>query len=97
MNLLLFLKTAKIGDIGENHPPKNTSIKMITLVEKDKIPVKIEDTSDEKDQLTEEDREIEPQKEKSTVTLRPKEPRKIPVLKPNTIKEDYFTTEPNGD
>ena len=41
---------------------KNISIKVITLVEKDKVPIKVEDTSDEKDQSTEEDREIEPQK-----------------------------------
>jgi hypothetical protein len=69
---LLFLKTTKLGDNSENHPPKNISIKVITLIEKDKVPIKIEDTPDEKDQSTEEDREIEPQKTTSTVTLQPK-------------------------
>jgi uncharacterized protein (DUF362 family) len=69
------------------------SIKAITLIEKDKVPIKVEDTPDEKDQSTDEDRDIEPQKERSTVTLRPKESRKIPVLKPNILKN---TTSPEN-
>ena len=70
---LLFLKTTRRRNEDENQQQKNISIKVITLVEKDKVPIKVEDTSDEKDQSTEEDREIEPQKTTSTVTLRPKE------------------------
>ena len=66
---------------------RNISIKAITLIEKDKVPIKVEDSPDNKDQSTEEDRDIDPQEERSTVTLRPKESRKIPVLKPNMLKK----------
>jgi hypothetical protein len=89
---LLFLMTTKVGDTDDKHPTKNVSIKVITLIEKDKVPIKVDDTSeettDEKDQSTEEDREIEPQQTKSTVVLQPKASKRIPVLKPNTLKKN---------
>jgi hypothetical protein len=84
---LLFFKTPKAGNNERNCATMNISIKAITLIEKDKVPIKVEDSPDNKDQSTEEDRDIEPQEERSTVTLRPKESRKIPVLKPNMLKK----------
>ena len=57
------------------------------MVEKDKVPIKVGDTSDERDQSTEENKEIEPQKAKSTVTLRPNQSKKIPVLKSHKFKK----------
>ena len=42
------------------------------------------------------DREIETQKTTSTVTLRPEEPKKIPVLKPNTLKKSNSPKNPMG-
>ena len=84
---LLFFKTPKDGCDERNPTKRSISIKVITLIENDKVPIKVEDSPDNKDQSTEEDRDIEPQEERSTVTLRPKESRKIPVLKPNMFKK----------
>jgi hypothetical protein len=83
----LLFKTPKDGYDERNLTKRNISIKAITLIENKKIPIKVEDSPDNKDQSTDEDRDIEPQEERSTVTLRPKEPRKIPVLKPNMLKK----------
>ena len=70
---LPFLVTAELR-VGEREDKqRNTSIKVINLIEKDRVPVEIEDTSDERDQSTEEDREIEPPKTKPTMTLKPNE------------------------
>jgi hypothetical protein len=90
---LLFFKTPKDGYNERNPTMRNISVKAITLIEKDKVPIKVEGSPDSKDQSTEEDRDIEPQEKGSTVTLRPKESRKIPVLKPNTFKK---TTSPKN-
>ena len=74
--------------VGEREDQqRNISIKVINLIEKDKVPIKVEDTSDERDQSTEEDREIEPPKTKSTVVLKPNESKKVPILKSNKFKK----------
>ena len=93
---LLFFRIPKTGNDERNFATMNISIKEITLIEKDKVPIKIEDTPGDKDQSTDEDRDIEPQEERSTVILRPKESRKIPVLKPNILKKITSTQNPEG-
>ena len=93
---LLFFKTPKDGCDERNPTKRSISIKVITLIENDKVPIKVEDSPDNKDQSTEEDRDIEPQEERSTVTLRPKESRKIPVLKPNMLKKTTSKQNPEA-
>ena len=39
---LLFLKTTKVGDNERDHATMSISIKAITLIEKDKVPIKVE-------------------------------------------------------
>ena len=91
---LPFLVTAELR-VGEREDQqRNISIKVINLIEKDKVPIKVEDTSDERDQSKEEDREIETPKAKSTVILRPNESKKIPELKYNKFKKSPSPKKP---